>query len=428
LYGIPTVAEMESNLARLNEPMDRLQPVEVMLRGIEEVQMFLLAHRDGDKAMSEPTLILNALIKINGTGGLYSRAVGRWNAKLLADRSSWTGFRTHMIAEYEKLVAEGGGTVMSAEGYGTAFHATEAEDSALTESLTRYAERATTSEGDIGELRGMMQSMQMEMAALTAQGTFQPVQPAYDPIQDYPQANYFAPQMQTQRVPAPPPGFFNPGPNPIQMAQQQQQQQQQQTSNKRSRRGGGGGGGGGGGERNFQGYGFGTSPNVAYAPAYAPAQGGQRERYVANGSNAKGPAQPTHTNGWKTFQNLMYCFSCGYDVDHDGFNCPLECRKEGHIPNVPRDQAHMVQYACMKAQHKTLPDGTGAGKGWILAGPISKAQFTMNRMGGGRGQQQQTGQGGGRGFGRGGGRGRGRSQRKAYGTDQYCYSTGQQWY
>jgi len=39
----------------------------------------------------------------------------------------------------------------------------------------------------------------------------------------------------------------------------------------------------------------------------------------------------------------------------------------------------------MKAQHKTLPDGTGAGQGWILAQSVTKAQWTMQH-------QQPTGQ------------------------------------
>ena len=45
-------------------------------------------------------------------------------------------------------------------------------------------------------------------------------------------------------------------------------------------------------------------------------------------------------------------------------------RKTTHIPNVPRDKAHTVAGASMKAQHKTLPDGTGAKHGWILAGQL----------------------------------------------------------
>ena len=48
LYGKPSLQEIETSLARLSEPMERSQPNEVMLRGIEEVQLFLLAYPDGN--------------------------------------------------------------------------------------------------------------------------------------------------------------------------------------------------------------------------------------------------------------------------------------------------------------------------------------------------------------------------------------------
>ena len=53
--------------------------------------------------------------------------------------------------------------------------------------------------------------------------------------------------------------------------------------------------------------------------------------------------------------------------------------KNTHIPNVPRDEAHTVAGASMKAQHKTLPDGTGAGHGWILAVQLRKADCVMDQ-------------------------------------------------
>eukprot|EP00978_Attheya_sp_CCMP212_P001193 scaffold2496_cov65-Attheya_sp.AAC.1 len=43
------------------------------------------------------------------------------------------------------------------------------------------------------------------------------------------------------------------------------------------------------------------------------------------------------------------------------------------------DNAHLVEGASMKAQHKTLPDGTGMGQGWILERNLGKAQFTMQK-------------------------------------------------
>ena len=48
LYGKPSYQELDSALLHLNNQMNRMQPVEVMLRGIEEVQIFLLANPDKD--------------------------------------------------------------------------------------------------------------------------------------------------------------------------------------------------------------------------------------------------------------------------------------------------------------------------------------------------------------------------------------------
>ena len=73
----------------------------------------------------------------------------------------------------------------------------------------------------------------------------------------------------------------------------------------------------------------------------------------------------------------MYCFICGYDVDHVGIQC--QCAKAGHIPNVTRNQAHTVWCECMKGQHKTLLGGTGAGMGWILAKNLQKATYVIDK-------------------------------------------------
>ena len=80
------------------------------------------------------------------------------------------------------------------------------------------------------------------------------------------------------------------------------------------------------------------------------------------------PGGTTHTNTLKTFDNLEYCpnFRCVYDVDYDGWECPY------HPPwNVRRNEAHLVEGALIKAQHKTLADGTGAGMAWLMVNPIS---------------------------------------------------------
>jgi hypothetical protein len=53
--------------------------------------------------------------------------------------------------------------------------------------------------------------------------------------------------------------------------------------------------------------------------------------------------------------------------------------RNDHIPTVKRADAHTIWGASMKAQHKTLPDGTGAGMGWILAQNLRKANFVIDK-------------------------------------------------
>ena len=64
------------------------------------------------------------------------------------------------------------------------------------------------------------------------------------------------------------------------------------------------------------------------------------------------------SNALNQHMNVLYCFSCGYDVDHDGYNCLPSCQKQIHLPNVKQYDAHMYELGCMRAQNKTLPDGT----------------------------------------------------------------------
>ena len=91
-----------------------------------------------------------------------------------------------------------------------------------------------------------------------------------------------------------------------------------------------------------------------------------------------GNMQATHTNNIKRFHNIHYCFTCGYNADHPGNACPV-AYPDYHMPNIPHDEAHMYanQGASMVVQHKSLPDGTGAGMVWILVDSIIKAQFVM---------------------------------------------------
>ena len=63
-YGKPYIMEVKNVLLWLNEPMDCNMPIEVMLRGLEEVQMFLLTSPEENRELTEVKLIDHDMIKI----------------------------------------------------------------------------------------------------------------------------------------------------------------------------------------------------------------------------------------------------------------------------------------------------------------------------------------------------------------------------
>ena len=138
-------------LPHLNDPMDCNQPVKFMLRAIEEVQMFLLAHSEADKELANTNLILYTLININKTGGMYTKALKRWNTKELTDRKIWDTFHQHMIVEFEKLIASGARPTIVQEGYGGAYNMTEVADDgkSIAKSIVHYADRVAAAKSKV---------------------------------------------------------------------------------------------------------------------------------------------------------------------------------------------------------------------------------------------------------------------------------------
>jgi hypothetical protein len=214
-YGRPGYQEIKSALLRLTQPMDRMQPIEVMLRGIEEVQMFLLASPDEGRQLSEVNLIDHALIKLSETGGMYTKALETWNGRPPSDRKTWAQFREVMVRQYEKMLAEGSGTTLSQEGWGGAYNAIGTNDddaNSLTESIVKYAERATLAESKVSDLESCLSMLEMGGQTYTP-----PVNAAY-----------FTPQAATFQHPAPPATIMVPPQPQMQMPPQQQPMPQQQ--------------------------------------------------------------------------------------------------------------------------------------------------------------------------------------------------------
>ena len=129
---------------------------------------------------------------------------------------------------------------------------------------------------------------------------------------------------------------------------------------------------------------FSNSPNITYQHPDPPYQnkpmgsrGGQGGRGGLRQGRHRGTGnmQTTNTNKIKRFHNLHYCFTCGYDVDQ---TC-LVADTEHHISHIMCDKANVyAKYeASMVSKDKSLPDGTGAVMGWIIANSTRKEKFRM---------------------------------------------------
>ena len=155
-YRKPGIGEIKKSLLRLNDLMDCNMPIEVIMQSLEEVQMFLLASPEENRELTEVNMIEHTLIKISETGGFYTKALEKLNGHLVANWRKWVTFCMIVVGEYERMLAEGSGKTIHQEGYGTAFHAEEtmSKEETLTETIMKYAERASQAESKVSKLEG----------------------------------------------------------------------------------------------------------------------------------------------------------------------------------------------------------------------------------------------------------------------------------
>ena len=117
------------------------------------------------------------------------------------------------------MIAEGAGTTVQQEGYGTAFHAKEtmSDEESLTETIVKYAERASLTELRVSDLEGRLSML--EMGSTAAQAL-----PGYTP-QPPPHTVYFSPAATKFQAQQPPKIIaLQPPPHETQRIPAQQQQ------------------------------------------------------------------------------------------------------------------------------------------------------------------------------------------------------------
>ena len=74
--------------------------------------MFVSAHPKADQELADTNLISYTLIKLYNTGGMYTKALNRWNTNELTNRKMWDTFCQHMISEIENIIASGAGPTL----------------------------------------------------------------------------------------------------------------------------------------------------------------------------------------------------------------------------------------------------------------------------------------------------------------------------
>ena len=138
-------------------------PVKVMIRDIEDVQLFLPVNPADKMELPDVQLCTHGLINLSKTGGLYANATEGWNLKDRTIRQQWMEFKTHFIDEYDKMLAANGGTTMGKSGYGTdgAYSAIDDDGSSISEIKLKYAERSTQAEGKVHELESRLAALEM---------------------------------------------------------------------------------------------------------------------------------------------------------------------------------------------------------------------------------------------------------------------------
>ena len=75
--------------------------------------MLLLVHPKSSQELADRNIVLYVITKLNKTGGIYTKALDRWNTEAIIDCKTWYKFRQKMITEFEIIIASGAGPTLT---------------------------------------------------------------------------------------------------------------------------------------------------------------------------------------------------------------------------------------------------------------------------------------------------------------------------
>ena len=334
-YGKDDQEEVASVLAEMDTPWDpATSSAQALIRQIQDGMRY---SKYVGEELSMTTVLRKAEALLLGTRKMANE-YSEWMSRVDAERT-WDNFKDWLRGKHRlwKIAHK----PAAGFGYGGNITQVSASDEAPGEdedyvnqmNMAMNAMNKASFDAMASQLQAMQQQntfLQEQLAAAAKQHV--PAQPT--PPQQF-QPNY---QQQFQ----PPPQYYQPPQQQYQPPQQQyqppqqqyQQQYQQQQSGGRGR-GGGRRGYGRGGNRGRGGRGNG------YYAQYQQ-QGGQQsgQGFYAT-SNQQNPV--------KRHDNMYYCWTHGFDVDHDSAHCTN--RKYGHQEAATR---YNCLGGCQAKKHKTI--------------------------------------------------------------------------
>jgi len=279
-------------------------------------------------------MISYALIKLTNCG-LYAKALERWHNLPSINRLQWTDYRPFFIQEYERMLREGGDPSIQQEGYGSAFMGIDEDGESIVESIVKYAERATPADAKMTEMESRLSSIESAPPSSVFYPSAIPSAAATIPSST---ANHCCATARDLHAKAPATASTTAMPT----VKVQEKEDTKELSGLHA-----------------------TGDAIWTEPQRVPTSTGPINRRPSSRWNLLKPP--------KNISQSVLLF-----LNHPVTHCQKQ--KQGHIPNLLRDEAHNYRGICMVTQHKCLPDGTGEGKGWSLAQNLEKAKITMQKQ------------------------------------------------
>ena len=341
-YGRATPYDIQQNDECMAAKWDATDDIANLLRQIKDGSIFAyyIGHQKNDKELV--TIGERAILNT----GLFPIQYQNWKRRDEANRT-WADFELFWQAEYDLWHETS--VPASQLGYAGAANTTEPNDGAeraYYESLQHFGEANEHNAQTFNHMsetnKELVNNMSAQISALTKQ-----VSELACAVQHQPRNNF------QQQVPAyqPPPQQYAPPPTyPPQQTYPQQTYPTIYAGQQYAPRGGGRGGRsrsrgrgrvpqgrGGRGYNQYQG-----APQQQYQmPPQQAYQGTPQQQYPVPqqshnnaGRGGTGFYTPQQLNPVKWHKNWFYCWSCGYDVDHESQNCPFPA--PGHVHHATR--------------------------------------------------------------------------------------------